>query len=110
MIVAIAATGPDLDAEVCPHCRDCPYFLIVDSETMKMESIKKSGDMPGGPMGIGIGSFVANKGAKALIAGDCDRNAIQPPRFTGLRVIEGMTGKVGDVVKRCNTWYVPPIM
>jgi len=38
MKVAVSATGPTLDAEVDPRFGRCPYFGIIDPDTMRLSA------------------------------------------------------------------------
>ncbi|NHV96508.1 MAG: hypothetical protein HA494_01770 [Thaumarchaeota archaeon] len=39
MKVAVSAAGGSLDAQVDPRFGRCPYFVIVDTDTMAFEAI-----------------------------------------------------------------------
>lgn len=110
MKVAVAATGPTINAEVASHCRRCNYFLIVDADNMEVESIKNTSAMTKDPQEMSVGGIVARKGAEAVLTGNCDPNAFRPFTSHGLHVVEGMTGKVKEAVETYKRWHIPPIM
>jgi len=41
MKIGISVTAPNLDAEVDPRFGRCPYFVIVDPETMQFEAVAR---------------------------------------------------------------------
>ena len=110
MKVAVAAKGPTIDAEVASHCRRCNYFLVVDADNMEVEPIKNTSAVTGRNQEMAVGRLIANKGAEAVLTDNCDPNAFRPLTVHGLRVIEGMTGKVRGAVDKYRKWHVPPIM
>jgi len=40
MKIAVSASSPELDSSVDPRFGRCPYFLIVDPETMEFEAVE----------------------------------------------------------------------
>ena len=99
MKIAISATGLTLEAEVDPRFGRCQYFIIVDPETMEFESLENSSAMAGSGAGISTGQMIADKGAKAILTGNCGPNAYQVLSAAGLRVITGVSGKIKDAIE-----------
>jgi len=75
MRIAITAAGPTLDAEVDPRFGRCPYFIIVDPETMEFEAVDNSSAMAAGGAGISAAQAIAGKGVQAVLTGNCGPNA-----------------------------------
>ena len=98
MRIAISATGPTLDAEVDARFGRCPYFIIVDPDTMQFEAMENSSAMAGGGAGISTGQMIASKGVQVVLTGNCGPNAYQVLSAAGLQVITGVSGKVRDAV------------
>ena len=67
MKIAVSASQPQLDAPIDPRFGRCPYFLIVDSDTMEFEVIENQGAMAGSGAGIQAAQLVANAGAEAVV-------------------------------------------
>jgi predicted Fe-Mo cluster-binding NifX family protein len=99
MKIAISATGPGLDAEVEPRFGRCPYFIIVDPETMQFEAVENSSAMASGGAGISSGQMIAGKGAQAVLTGNCGPNANQVLSAAGLQIITGVSGKIQDAIQ-----------
>ncbi len=99
MKIAISATGPGLESEVEPRFGRCPYFIIVDPDTMKFEVMDNSSAMAAGGAGISAGQMVANKGVQAVLTGNCGPNAYQVLSAAGIQIITGVSGKVRDAAE-----------
>ena len=99
MKIAVSATGSGLEAEVEPRFGRCPYFIIVDTDTMKFEVMDNSSAMAAGGAGISAGQMVANKGVQAVLTGNCGPNAYQVLSAAGIQIVTGVSGKVRDAVE-----------
>jgi predicted Fe-Mo cluster-binding NifX family protein len=99
MKVAISATAPSLDAEVDPRFGRCPYFIIIDPETMEFEAVENSNAMAAGGAGITTAQMVANKGVGVVLTGNCGPKAYQTLSPAGVQVITGVVGRIRDAVE-----------
>lgn len=77
MKIAITSTGTTLDAEVDPRFGRCQYFVIVDLETMEMESIENTNAIASGGAGVSTGQVIVSKGVGEVLTGNCGPNAYQ---------------------------------
>jgi predicted Fe-Mo cluster-binding NifX family protein len=100
MKIAVSASGQNLDAQVDPRFGRCGYFIIVDNDTMRFESIPNPGASAGGGAGIQAGQLVANKGVQVVITGNCGPNAFQTLEAAGLKVITGASGTVKEAIEK----------
>lgn len=50
MKIAVSATSGSLDAQIDPRFGRCPYFVIVDSETMGFEALPNTSQWRGRPL------------------------------------------------------------
>lgn len=76
MEIVIASSGNTLDSLVDSRFGRCSYFLIVDSETGEFEAIKNTAGQAFRGAGISAAQMIANKGIKAVIAGNFGPNAV----------------------------------
>jgi predicted Fe-Mo cluster-binding NifX family protein len=97
--IAISATEPGLDAEVDPRFGRCPYFTIIDTDTMQYETVENGGSLAGGGAGISSAQTISDKGVQAVLTGNCGPNAFQVLSSAGIKVLVGITGKVQDAVR-----------
>jgi predicted Fe-Mo cluster-binding NifX family protein len=97
--IAISATEPGLDADVDPRFGRCPYFTIIDTDTMQYETVENGGSLAGGGAGISSAQTISGKGVQAVLTGNCGPNAFQVLSSAGIKVLVGITGKVQDAVR-----------
>jgi len=100
MNIVITATEPSLDAKVDPRFGRCPYFLIVDTDTLKFEAIENPNIMLGGGAGIQSAQLMAERDVKHVLTGNCGPNAYQTLSAAGIGVIVGCSGIVADVMEQ----------
>ncbi len=100
MKICVTTAARDLDAQVDPRFGRCPYFLIIDSETMKFEAIPNTAAGVMGGAGIQAAQTVANEGVEALITGNVGPNAFQALSAAGIKIVTGALGTVREVVER----------
>jgi len=96
MKIAITASKPDLSSPVDPRFGRCPYFIIIDPDTMEFEANENTNLYGASGVGIQSAQFVANKEVKALLTGSCGPNAFQTLQAAGIEVITGVSGTVQE--------------
>jgi predicted Fe-Mo cluster-binding NifX family protein len=99
MKVVVSSTGKDLDSEIDPRFGRCAYFIVADTDTMSYEAFDNGNLALGGGAGIQSAQFVASKGAKVAITGNCGPNALRTLAAAGVEVIVGQSGSVRRVVE-----------
>jgi len=100
MRICVSASANSLDALVDPRFGRCPYFLIVDSETMQFEAVPNPALGAMGGAGIQAAQILASKGAKVVITGNVGPNAFQALSAAGIKIITGAYGTVREVVEK----------
>ena len=100
MKIAITASGPTLDTNVDPRFGRCPYFLIVDTDTLEFEAVENPSVALGGGAGIQSAQLMAAKDAKFVLTGNCGPNAHETLSAAGIGVIPGCSGTVRDAVEQ----------
>lgn len=102
MKVAVSATGGGLDAAVDPRFGRCPYFIIVDTDTLEFEAVPNTSQSA--PHGAGIQAVhtVASKGAQAVLTGNVGPNAYQALSAAGIQIITGVSGTVREAAGKYN--------
>ncbi|MFC1967535.1 NifB/NifX family molybdenum-iron cluster-binding protein [Chloroflexota bacterium] len=99
MKIAVSSGGTGLTADVDPRFGRCPYFLLVDPETMELKAVENSGLAATGGAGIAAAQQVAAEKAEAVLTGHCGPNAFSTLQAAGIRVITGVSGTVQDAVR-----------
>jgi len=98
--VAVSATEPSLDATIDPRFGRCPYFVIVDTETMQYEAVPNTSQSAPHGAGIQSAQIIANKGTKIVLTGNVGPNAYQALSAAGIQIITGAFGTVREVVEK----------
>ncbi|MBN1345442.1 MAG: NifB/NifX family molybdenum-iron cluster-binding protein [Phycisphaerae bacterium] len=97
MIIAVAATGGSLDAQVSEQFGRAQYFLIVDAETLRFEAFSNPAASMAGGAGPAAVQEITKRKAEVVLAGKLGPNAQQALTAAGIRFSEA-TGKVRDAV------------
>ncbi len=92
MKIAVCSTGPNLDSQISPVFGRCPYFLIVDSETMEFKAILNPASQSGRGAGVGASQIIASEGAGAVICGNLGPNAFSILKMSGIKIYSGIFG------------------
>ncbi|MBN2199416.1 MAG: NifB/NifX family molybdenum-iron cluster-binding protein [Candidatus Aminicenantes bacterium] len=100
MKVAVSASSPGLENPVDPRFGRCPYYLVVDTETMDYETVENPFLSAFGGAGIQAAQFVAENNVDAVLTGSCGPNAYQTLTAAGIKVIVGVSGTISDAVRR----------
>lgn len=100
MKIAVTSTGPTLDDMMEARFGRCPYFLIIDLETMEFEAPENPNIALGGGAGIQSAQLMAEKGVSAVLTGNCGPKALQIFGAANIQVITGVTGQVRQAVEQ----------
>jgi predicted Fe-Mo cluster-binding NifX family protein/ferredoxin len=100
MKVAVTATEPSLDAQLDPRFGRCPFFVIVDTDTLQFEALENPNLMLGGGAGIQSARLMSEKGVQHILTGNCGPNAYQTLSAAGVGVIIGGSGTVANAVEQ----------
>lgn len=100
MKLCITAVTGSLDAQIDPRFGRCPYFLIVNSETMEFQAIPNGAFQAAHGAGIQAAQTVANSGVKVVITGNVGPNAFSVLSAAGIKIVTGVSGSVRDAVEK----------
>ena len=100
MKVCVTAVSGSLEAQIDPRFGRCSYFVIVDSESMKVEAVPNTASGSMGGAGIQAAQVIASKGVKVLITGNVGPNAFQALSAAGIRVVTGAFGNVREAIEK----------
>jgi len=100
MKIAVTSTGPTLDDNVEARFGRCPYFLIIDIDTMQLEAIENPNLALGGGAGIQSAQLMSEKGVATVLTGNCGPNAFSVFSQVGIQVIVGVSGPVRNAVEQ----------
>jgi predicted Fe-Mo cluster-binding NifX family protein len=91
-----------------PRFGRCPYFLFVETNTMKFKAVENPNVGAMGGAGIQSAQLVANKGAEAVLTGSCGPNAFQTLQAAQVKVIVGVVGSIKDAIERYKSGQLRP--
>ena len=100
MKIAVTSTGPTLDDMVEARFGRCPYFLIIDPDTLEFEALENPNIALGGGVGIQSAQLMAEKGVSTVLTGNCGPNAFQTFGAANIQVITGVSGQVRQAVEQ----------
>lgn len=100
MKVAVSSTGRDLDSAVDPRFGRCPYFVVVDTDTMAYEAFPNTSIGAAHGAGIQAAQLVSSRGVKVVLTGNVGPNAYTALSTAGVQVVTGAAGTVRDAVER----------
>ncbi len=100
MKIAVTSTGPKLDDAVDARFGRCPYFLIVELETLETESIQNPNISLGGGVGVQSAQLMSKKGVSVVLTGNCGPNAFRTFGAAGIEMITGISGCVREAVEQ----------
>ena len=99
MKIAISAEGPDLDARVGDKFGTSKYLLIIDLDSGDLEATPNPG--ASGQRGAGMQAVVLaiSRDIQAVLTGYCSPAVRSHLAASGIEVLGGLTGTVGEVVE-----------
>jgi len=101
MKICVTAGASGLDAPMDPRFGRCPFFVVVDLDSMSENSIPNSDVMASSGAGIHAAQEVARQGVSALITGNIGPNAMQTLSAAKIEVYQHQEGgSVRDVVEK----------
>jgi predicted Fe-Mo cluster-binding NifX family protein len=83
-----------------PHFGRCACFVLVETDDMSCEIVENVSRMHGSGAGIQAAQLMAQKGAQAVLTGDCGPNAHRTLSAAGIDVFLGCSGRVSEAVER----------
>jgi len=99
MKIAVSATGGSSNALVEPRFGRAPYYVIVDSDTMRFGVVANPHAYQAGGAGPATAALIANSGATVVLTGRVGPKAKDALDTSGIEVVEEATGTVRDAVE-----------
>ncbi|MGQ9454975.1 MAG: NifB/NifX family molybdenum-iron cluster-binding protein [Armatimonadota bacterium] len=98
MKVAVCSSGTTLDAPMDPSFGRCPYFVIVDVDTMECTAEPNPGAQVGQGAGVAAAQVLSAAGVNAVLAGKIGPDAFQLLGAAGVSVYMCVASTVKDAV------------
>jgi len=100
MKIAVTCKGKTLDDQIDPRFGRCPYFLVVDTDTLNTEPIENPNLTLGGGAGIQSAQLMAEHDVQVVLTGNCGPNAYQTLNAADVEVIVGTSGTAREAVEK----------
>jgi len=99
MKIAVSSMGGSLSAQVDPRFGRCAYFVIVDSDTMKLFAFSNPASELSGGAGPAAAREIVKNGVKVLLTGNVGSNAQLALQTGGVEIVTGINGTVKEAVE-----------
>ena len=100
MKIAMAASAPDMEAQVEGRLGLCPYLLLVDTETMAFEAVRVPQGTGSPGTGVRTVALAVANGACAILAGYVSPSIARTLREHGIEVVTSVSGKAREAVEK----------
>ncbi|MCQ8903005.1 MAG: NifB/NifX family molybdenum-iron cluster-binding protein [Methanothrix sp.] len=100
MKICVTAGGAGLDAPLDPRFGRCPFFVVVDLDSMADSSVQNTAAGAAGGTGIQAAQMVSQLGVSALVTGNVGPNALQVLSSAGIEIYQSQGGTVRDAIER----------
>lgn len=110
MKIAVSATANGLDAPFSPLFGRCPVFVIVDIDTMAVETVPNQAMASSGGAGIQAAQSLANRGVGAVVTGSVGPNAYQVLAAAGISIYTFPIGTVRQAVEAFKAGNVEQVV
>jgi predicted Fe-Mo cluster-binding NifX family protein len=100
MKICVSASSGSLEATVDSRFGRCPYFVIVDSETMEFKVISNNSINAAHGAGIQAAQTVANMEVNVVITGNVGPNAFNVLSASGIKIVTGASGNIREAVEK----------
>jgi predicted Fe-Mo cluster-binding NifX family protein len=101
MKIAIMSSGNGLDSAVDSRFGRCPWFIIVDPETMEFEAIENPNIAIGGGASIQSAQLMSEKSVSVVLTGNCGPNAFRVFDAAEIKVVAVGHGCMAAMNARC---------
>jgi len=100
MRVAISSTGNTLESESSSMFGRCPYYLVVDTETMEFEALSNPAVNASGGAGVRASQFVLEQEVGAVLTGRVGPNAMKVFNSADTEIYKTEGGSVEEEVNK----------
>ncbi len=108
MKVGIPAKGESIYSPVDERFGRCPFFVLVDADSLALEVFKNPGPAERDAVGILACQMLIEKGADAVAVKNIGHNALVSLTGGGVRVYVGAEGSILDTIERLKKGRLDP--
>jgi predicted Fe-Mo cluster-binding NifX family protein len=100
MKIAIASKGKAISSRVDDRFGRCPYFLVLDTKSMKTEMIENPGQKEKNAAGIRACQMLIAKDIDAVVVKNIGHNALVTLTGAGMNVYTVASGTVSAAIEK----------
>jgi predicted Fe-Mo cluster-binding NifX family protein len=100
MKIAVAATGPTLDAEVERRLGLCSYLLVVDTKSLDFKAVPVPDVGAGHGSGLKVVALALAEEARVILAGHVSPDIARTLRRNGVEIVTSVSGSAREAVER----------
>jgi predicted Fe-Mo cluster-binding NifX family protein len=97
MRVAVPSSGRTLESSINPRFGRSPYYLIVDTETMRHEVLYNT--RMSAPGGVEAAQLLVGEDIDVVLAGALGPNSSEVISRAGIKIIKGVKGTVKESIE-----------
>jgi predicted Fe-Mo cluster-binding NifX family protein len=101
--ICFTSLGKELHSELDSKFGRAHYFLIIDPDTSQLEVFENPNKETVQGAGIMTAQFISRKDVGTVVTGSCGPNARKVLEASGIRVVEGASGKITDLLEKFKT-------
>lgn len=102
MKIAVPCDGNSMDSKVSPSFGRCPYYVMVDPQSMDFKAIENQAANATGGAGIKAAQLVVDSGASVVLALQCGQNAADVLKSADIKILKAVPGTVKQIVENYN--------
>jgi predicted Fe-Mo cluster-binding NifX family protein len=106
--IVVAANGTGLDAPISPIFGRSPFYVLVDTETMHVETMLNPETSSLRGAGFHSPELIAGRGAQAVVTGSVGPNAFRALQALGLPVYLSAGGTVRKAIEAYKAGRLQP--
>jgi predicted Fe-Mo cluster-binding NifX family protein len=108
MKIGVPAMGESLHSAVDERFGRCPFFVLVDADSLVLEVIRNPGPGERDAAGILACQALMEKGVDAVAVKNIGHNALVSLSGGGVRVYAGAQGSILDTIERLKKGQLDP--
>ncbi|MDD2995719.1 MAG: NifB/NifX family molybdenum-iron cluster-binding protein [Paludibacter sp.] len=100
MKIAITSEGNTLNAQIDSRFGRCNYFAFYDTDTKQTEFMLNPGKEASGGAGPAAVQFVAQQGAKKIIAGEFGGKTVPLFQSLGIQMVNASDKTIAEIIEQ----------
>lgn len=108
MRIAVASRGKTMSSSVDDRFGRCPYFLVLDTTSMKTETIENAGQTEKDAAGIRACQMLIDNDINAVVVKNIGHNSLVTLTGAGMDVYIVTSGTVGAAIKKIKGGELTP--